>query len=82
MSKYYKSKKRSHKKFRSANAEVKVRHNEDLESAIKRFNNQIEEDGFMEIYMSKMRYEKPSDARRRKKQEQIYRTKKEKKNGR
>jgi len=46
--------------------EVKVRENETLEQALRRFRRKIRKEGLMQEIRSRMAYEKPSEKRRRK----------------
>ena len=49
------------------NLEVRVRPNEPIERAIKRFTRKVKKEKIMEEYLSKQRYEKPSSIKNRKK---------------
>lgn len=53
--------------------------NGDLERAIKRLDRKLVKDGFWEEVRRRQYYEKPSDKRRRKKAESLYRINKGKK---
>lgn len=46
--------------------EIKVRENESLESALKRFKRQIQRDGIIQDIKKHEYYEKPSEVRKRK----------------
>ncbi|MCW5935175.1 MAG: 30S ribosomal protein S21 [Fimbriimonadia bacterium] len=49
-------------------AQVQVRPNESLDSALKRFKKQLELSGVLQDYKKHVHYEKPSEKRRRAKQ--------------
>jgi small subunit ribosomal protein S21 len=49
-------------------AQVQVRPNESLDSALKRFKKQLEQSGVLQDYKRHTHYEKPSEKRRRQKQ--------------
>ena len=49
------------------NLEVRVRHGDSLERAIKKFMRKLKKERIVEEYIAKQRYEKPSAVRHRKK---------------
>ena len=49
------------------NLEVKVRHGDNLDRAIKRFMRKLKKEKIVEEYIAKQRYEKPSAIKHRKK---------------
>lgn len=52
--------------------------NGDLERAISKLSNMVEEEGILDLHLRQKRYEKPSDRKRRKRSEAKYRRQKEK----
>lgn len=77
MSKFH-SKHRRESYFTNGNVEVRVRSDEDASKAIKRFCKKVKENGILDDFRKKSRYEKPSQKRRRKRKEAKYRADKEK----
>ena len=59
-----------------ANASVKVRKNEDIGRAIKRFKRKVEASGIMKTIKKKRYYRKPSEAKRIKRAEAAKRRRK------
>lgn len=49
-------------------AQIQVRPNESLDSALKRFKKMLEQSGILQEYKRHTHYEKPSERRRRQKQ--------------
>ncbi|NUL82391.1 MAG: 30S ribosomal protein S21 [Armatimonadetes bacterium] len=49
-------------------AQIQVRPNESLDSALKRFKKQLEQSGILQDYKRHATYEKPSERKRRAKQ--------------
>lgn len=58
------------------NASIKVRKNEDLNKAIKRFKRKVEASGVMKDYKKKRYYRKPSEAKKLKRIEAAKRRRK------
>ena len=47
------------------NIEIQVRPNDSIERALKRFSRKVKKEGILDQVREKMRYEKPSDKKRR-----------------
>lgn len=52
---------------------IKVRHGESLEQALRRFSREVLKDGILQELRQRERYEKPSEIKRRKKEEKARR---------
>ena len=52
-------------------ASVKIRENENLERAIKRFKKKVDDEGILKEYRDRRYYKKPSTVRREKKKDAI-----------
>jgi len=65
-----------------ANASVKVRKNEDVSRAIKRFKRSVEQSGIMREIKKRRYYRKPSEAKKLKRSEAAKRKRKNKKRAR
>lgn len=63
--------------FDDCNVEVFVEDYDSLERAINKFTKKMKEGEFLEEYISRMVYEKPSDRKRRKLKDSKYRVNKE-----
>ena len=53
--------------MKTAHVETKVRRDENIERAIKRFTKKVKKEGILDIVRDRMYYEKPSTAKRREK---------------
>ena len=53
--------------MKTAHIETKVRRDENIERAIKRFSKKVKKEGILDIVRDKMYYEKPSTIKRREK---------------